>query len=161
MRTLIAAACIALGLVAQPAVAAAPQKPRPAGKPQAPVEITADLAAGSARVQVLFQSASSAVDVRIGGLDGLKIVSATRPVTGVSFQPGQMIVIDVAFEAPPGQSNIVVTVSGRFAGAKSARTTTFTVGKASDVQKQNAAADQQTDSKGERIQVVPAEPAKN
>lgn len=161
MKTVITAVVAALGILAQPALAAGPTKAPPSGKRQAPVQITAQLVAGTARVEVIFQSASSGVEVRVAGLDGLKVISASRPVRGVEFQSGQRIVVDVAFTAPASESNLAVTVSGKFAGTRGSKTATFTVDGTSATQPQKAVTHQQTDSHGERIRIVPAEPAKN
>lgn len=155
-RTAIVAACLALAACthnATPAPTTKVSEPLPAeGKPMAPVDVTAELSSGTARVSVRFVAAASDVTVGVSGADGLKVTSAAAPLTEASAKQNETRTFDVAFTPGPGRSMLVVNVTGTFNGARSTRVVSFDVG--------TPTADQLTspgttiESGGERIKVM-------
>lgn len=127
------------------------------GKPSAPVELTAAVTASTAKLTLRFGAPATDVSVRVWGVDGLKLTSAERPVSASTVSAGQMLTLDVAFEAPAGQSNLAVQVAGRFGSQVSSKTVSFTVAAAAAGQAQKSRADIDVDAAGEKVHVVPME----
>ena len=160
-RVLAVAAAL---LVSLPALAAAadpaPQKPgAPAahGKAQAPVTVSASLAAGRAAVTVRFHSPATDVGIEVHGVDGLVVTSDATPLSGGRFARGETAKLDVAFTegAEPGQ--LTVVVSGTFSGARRMASTSF-VTRPPTPEQLKAGRNVATDSSGRRIKVMPVEP---
>lgn len=163
----IAAAAAAL-LLALPALAAPPpgtdaaatKDPgarTPRGKTQAPVSVSAQVRTGGATVTVRFLAAATDVAVEARGLDGLAVTSAATVLSGGRFAGGEALRFDVAFTEPPGRSQLVVSVSGRFGPAARTAIAAFPVGQPT-AEQQRASRRATTDSTGQRIKVLPAEP---
>lgn len=159
-RTLAVAAALLVSLPALAAAAdAAAQKPgAPAvqGKPQAPVTVSAALAAGRATVTVRFHSPATDVAVEVHGVDGLVVTSDATPLSGGRFARGQTAKLDVTFTegADPGQLTVVVT--GNFSGAKRMASASFAT-RPPTPEQLKAGRTATTDSTGRRIKVMPAE----
>ncbi len=161
-------AAVAALLLAVPALAASPQgKPVPApkkatttqtfrGKAQAPVTVTAQLAAGGATVTVRFLSAATDVSIEARGLEGLSVTSAGTVLSGGRFARGESVTFDVAYAEGPGRSQLVLAVSGRFGPATRSTVASFPVGQPT-AEQQKASGSATTDSTGQRIKVLPAE----
>ena len=138
--------------------AAPPVATRPTGKLDAPVEISAVVAPGSARVTVLFLRDSNDVAIAFAGLDGLQLTSPARPVSGAGFAAGTSTTLDVAFQAPEGQSNLGVYVTGQLGGTASSKVATVTIGTPSALQRRSGAGTVKLDARGEPIHELPALP---
>lgn len=132
--------------------------PPVSGKQEAPVQVSAELAQGSAKVTFDFQRDARAVTIEFAGLDGLRITSPTRAVTGAEFPAGSVASLEVTFEAPPGESNLSVFVTGRFDGLASSKVANITVGSPSSVQRQKALQAVKVNAQGEPIREVPMTP---
>ncbi len=167
----IAAAAAAL-LLALPALAASPaEKPAAAaggkgaaaatrtfhGKAEAPVSVTTALRSGGATVTVRFLSAASDVAIEARGLDGLTLTSASPVLSGGRFARGESLAFDVTFTEGPGRSQLVVSVSGRFGPATRSAVAVFPIGQPT-AEQQRRSSTAATDSTGQRIKVLPAEP---
>jgi hypothetical protein len=126
------------------------------GKPQAPVEVTAQLAAGRAAVTVTFRSAASDVSVQVHGVDGLTVTSAAQPISGGEFAAGESVTLDVTFTEGAGRSHLAVGVSGTFGSAARSAVASFAVGQPT-AEQQKATGETTTDSTGRRIKVLPAQ----
>ena len=150
-------------LLAVPALAdgpAAPAKP-PApktvnGKPQAPVSVTARVGRGAATVSVRFHSAATEATVDVRGVDGLAVTSDPSPLSRGRFARGEAVTFDVAFTEGPGRSQLVVSVSGDFGGARRSTVATFAVGKPTPDQLKPVGSST-TDSAGQHIKVMPVD----
>jgi hypothetical protein len=161
-RILIA---VMAALLALPALADGPTKTtkgkalRPLhGKAQAPVEVTAQLDAGAAKVQVLAQSTASDVEVKIWGVDGLSVTDVQPvPAPLLQLSKGESLTFDVAFAPGPGRSHLVVSVSGKFGGGQRSTVRSFSVGTPT-AEQQKSAVPVVTDSKGQRVKLMPANP---
>jgi hypothetical protein len=125
------------------------------GKPQAPVSVTARLAAGRATVTLRFHSAARDVAVEVHGTDGLTVTGDPNPLSGGRFAAGQSVTLDVAFAEGPGRSHLAVSVSGTFGSAARSTVASFAVGQPT-AEQQKAAGEVTTDSTGKRIKVLPA-----
>jgi hypothetical protein len=148
---------IAALLLAPPALAGdlAAKTGAPAGKPRAPVTVTARTAPGSATVTVRFGSAASDVNIEVHGVDGLAVTTAASPVSGARFARGQTVTFDVGFTEGPGRSYLAVGVTGTFASGRRTAMSAVAVGKPTPEQlKQGPPA--MTDSLGQRIKVLPS-----
>jgi hypothetical protein len=128
-----------------------------AGKPQAPVQIDADVAASSARVTVRFDQAGTNVEVRANGVDGLSVAGDPVLARGRSVAAGETATFDVPFTAGPGQSMLAVHVRGAFASGERAAVRAFLVGKPSAEQTRKAQESKTTKVGGEDVRLAPAE----
>jgi hypothetical protein len=158
------AALSSLAVLALVACASEPARPPAAtppvqGKAGAPVQISATAAATAAEVRVLFEVAGTDVSIEVRGVDGLRVTGPAQPVRGASYPAGGVATLSVPYTAPSGESNLVVTVQGRFGNAVSSRVASFTVGSPSPQQLKQSQQGVGTDSQGERVRVVPAERA--
>jgi hypothetical protein len=115
-----------LACTTTPSSAAPPTSPK--GKPTAPVEVSAELWARSARLLVTFESDAKDVELTVSGVDGLVVEGEGRLVRQGAFARGETRTFDVAFTPGPGRSMLVVSVRGSFNGAVRARVASFTVG---------------------------------
>jgi hypothetical protein len=129
-----------------------------AGKPQAPVEIEADVGATSASVRVRFAEAGSNVDVRVNGVDGLSLPGGPMLATGRSFAAGETAVYDVPLTPGPGQGMLSVHVSGTFPNGQRTAVRAFLVGKPAAGQPLKADPGTTTVG-GEPVKLVPVDAA--
>jgi hypothetical protein len=158
-----AAYLVAALLLAAPAAGLADGRQEPqrmaasvkTGKPAAPVEIAASFDGDHARVEVGFLAAASTVTVGVRGLDGLVVTSEATPISG-AFAKGTRAAATVKLTVPPGQSNLVVTVSGVFAGVRTTRTATFTLGRPTPAQAEQPSTGVKVEPSGERLKELPA-----
>lgn len=160
-RTLaIVAAALAAGCTHQAPAPSAPATAAREGDTQkvsAPVEVTAELGRASAKLQVRFDAPGSEVQVDVKGVDGLVVAGPASPVVEATVKQGETRALDVAFSAPgQGRSHLVVSVSGRFHGAKVIRVVSFAVGEPTAAQRSSPGT-VITGSDGERVKVQPAE----
>jgi hypothetical protein len=151
----VTVAALALGACARPPAAAAPPPAgAPAGKPTAPVAVTADLSAGAAHVTVRFDADAKDVRIAAFGAGGLEVTSAEVLADGASFARGEAASFDVAFTPGPGRSTLAIAVSGKFHGAgKRTRTASFPVGEPTPEQLRGPGTVVEGPD-GDRIQVV-------
>lgn len=129
LATLPALACC--GTPEQRSAAAPTATAAPAAeqtKLEAPVEIDAKLAEGTARVTLRFTSPATGVRVDVSGVDGLAVTSAPTLVDGASFDRGAEAAFDVAFTPGPGRSFLAVAVRGVFGGGHLGKARSFAVG---------------------------------
>lgn len=126
-----------------------------AGKMQAPVEATAKTAGSSAAVTLSFAVAGTGVVVDVYGTNGLRVTSTNRPFVG-DVSAGQIVKLDVVFDAPAGEANLAVMVTGVFGGVRSGKAVSFTVGQANASQAQKAAAGVKVEPDGEKVREMPA-----
>lgn len=97
-------------------------------KLEAPVDVSAELSEGKARVTVRFTSPVTGVRVGVSGVDGLVVQGDATLVDGASYDRGAVAAFDVALvQAPPG-AQLAVVVSGTFGGVHLARVRSFPVG---------------------------------
>lgn len=141
---------------------AATKQPPPAGsagKPQAPVQVDAEMGASSARVTVRFDQAGTGVDVRASGADGLSVQGDGALARGRSVAAGETSTFDVSFTPGPGQSMLVISVRGAFAAGERIAVRAFPVGKPSA--EQISKSDGGTTQIGnERVKLLPADEVK-
>ncbi len=128
-------------------------------KPQAPVQIEADVAASSARVRVRFEQAATNVEVRANGVDGLALAIDPVLVKGRNVAAGETATFDVPFTAGAGQSMLAVHVRGAFAAGERTAVRAFLVGRPSAEQIRK---DQKETTRigGEDVRLLPAETQK-
>lgn len=98
------------------------------GKPTAPVAVTAQLSAGSARVHLTFEADAQRVEIAASGADGLTVDGPTVLLEQGSFARGAQATYEVAFTPGPGRSQLVVSVSGLFNGGSRTRVAAFGIG---------------------------------
>jgi hypothetical protein len=158
-RSLALAVLLAGHALAACAAGPAPEaaSPPPRGKPGAPVEVEAALQPGAARIAIAFGADASEVAVRLSGLDGLQVTSPAAPVERASYRRGERAAVEATFTPGPGESSLVVTVEGTFAGSRRTLVRSFAVGTPSRAQEEKARAGVETDQQGERLHVLPAE----
>lgn len=98
------------------------------GKPTAPVAVKAELLERSAKVTVSFESGAEDVQISVSGVDGLVVSSPAVVLERGQFPRGGAQAFQVEFAPGPGRSQLVVSVSGTFNGAKRARVAAFGIG---------------------------------
>lgn len=122
------------------------------GKPTAPVAVSAELSATSARLLIKFESDAQGVDVVASGVDGLVVEGQGALVQKGSFKAGDTRSFDVAFVPGVGRSQLVVSISGTFNGGSRARVASFTVGSGPLPESPGTV---MTTDDGERVKVMP------
>jgi hypothetical protein len=140
----------------------APAKQPPAGsagKPQAPVQVDAEVGASSARVSVRFDQAGTGVDVIASGADGLSVPGGGALAKGRTVAAGETDSFDVQFTPGPGQSLLVISVRGAFAAGERVAVRAFPVGKPSAEQMNKADAGT-TQIGNEPVKLSPADEVK-
>ena len=158
---LLLAACQTDGAKREDAAAPAKQSAQPVvGKPQAPVQIDADVLASSAVVRVRFDQAATGVEVRANGVEGLTLQGDPVLATGRSVAAGETATFDVPFTPGNGQSMLAVHVRGAFASGERTAVRAFLVGKPSAEQMRKAQESNTTKVGGEDVRLQPAEPQK-
>ena len=129
--------------------------PAPAkGKPTAPVEVKAELAANGAKLTVKFESDSTDVKIAVSGVDGLVVQSEPVIIEKGTFSKGDTTSSNVTFTPGQGRSQLVVSVSGNFNGASRARVASFTIGDGPLPQNGEV----MTTDDGEKVKVMPSSP---
>ena len=158
---LLLAACQSDGAKRDDAGAPAKQTAQPGvGKPQAPVQIDADVADSSAVVRVRFDQAATGVEVRANGVDGLALQADPVLATGRSVAAGETATFQVPFTPASGQSMLAVHVRGAFASGERTAVRAFLVGKPSAEQTRKAQESNTTKVGGEDVRLQPAEQQK-
>lgn len=128
------------------------------GKPRAPVTIAGSVQPAAAVLTLTFDADASDVQVQVYGTDGLQVRGPRGRMANGRFAAGQSTSLDVAYDAPgSGQSNLVVSVSGRFGGKPGTRVQSFSVGDPGPAGKAQQKGRISTNEKGERIVVLPAQ----
>lgn len=142
---------------AAPAAAPAPDPkatradPEPTAKSAAPVTIAAALAPGSAQLTLDIGADGTAVEVKVYGVDGLKVTKPAGPTPYATVRKGQSLAIAVEFTTPADKaSNLAVSVTGTFHGAKQTKVQSFTVGAPAPA----PATPPRTDKDGRKIKVM-------
>lgn len=123
------------------------------GKPTAPVAITAEVAERAARVTVTFEADATDVQVDVHGNDGLVVEGNLAPVQGQKFAKGEQATFSVSLTPPAGSASLVVSVAGRFGGAKRARVASFGVGEGPPPA---SPGEVMTTDQGDTVKVMPA-----
>lgn len=121
------------------------------GKPTAPVAVKAELRERSAKVTVTFEADAEDVQISVSGVDGLVVSSPAVALEQGKFTRGGAHALDVEFSPGAGRSQLVVSVSGTFTGAKRARVASFGIG-AGPLPDSGAV---MTTDDGERVKVLP------
>ena len=101
-----------------------------AGKPGAPVTVSATITGNKAHVTVTPEVPATGLSVRFHGTDGLSVGGNAAPVSGRTCTAGEALPIDVQFTPGSGSCLLVVTVKGFFDGRPLARVVSFAVGTA-------------------------------
>lgn len=125
-------------------------------KTSAPVEVTAELGRGTAKLELRFDAPGTDVRVDLKGVDGLVVSSAATPMAEATVKQAERRALDVAFAPGQGRSHLVVSVSGTFRGARLSQVVTFAVGEATAEQRAGPGT-VLTGRDGERVKVLPAE----
>ena len=158
---LLLAACQTDGAKREDAGAAAKQTAQSVvGKPQAPVQIDADVADSMATVRVRFDQAGTGVEVRANGVDGLVLAGEPVLARGRSVAAGETVTFQVLYTPGSGQSMLAVHVRGAFASGERTAVRAFLVGKPSAEQTRKAQESNTTKVGGEDVRLQPAEPQK-
>jgi hypothetical protein len=95
------------------------------GKASAPVAIDASFSPAGAQLVLRFERAATDVTVGVRGLEGLGLVP-TDAVGPRDFAAQETLTMQVPFASREG--TLVVSVAGRFAGARRVRVVSFPVG---------------------------------
>lgn len=124
-------------------------------KTSAPVTIDAQLEGGAGNVSVFFAAAGTDVEISVKGVDGLTVTSAPVPVSRAGFAKGETASFAVTYSPGQGRSHVVVTVSGRFDGAKRATVASYAIGRQSAGQQKRVGSIMQFER--QRIKVMPGQ----
>lgn len=155
MKTILLVSVIAVAGCTTPTSVSSPSPTK--GKPSAPVAVSGELTATSARLRVSFEAEAQDVEIVVSGVDGLVVAGEPVLVKKGAFARGESKDFDVTFTAPPaGRSQLVLSVSGSFHGASRARVASFTVGTGPLPDSGTV----MTTDDGERVKVMPAETPK-
>ncbi|MDP1822207.1 MAG: hypothetical protein Q8L48_03165 [Archangium sp.] len=155
MKSILLVSVIAVAGCTTPTSVSSPSPTK--GKPSAPVAVSGELTATSARLRVSFEAAAENVEIVVSGIDGLVVEGEGALVKKGTFTRGESKDFDVKFTAPPaGRSQLVLSVSGSFNGASRARVASFTVGTGPLPESGTV----MTTDDGERVKVMPAETPK-
>lgn len=132
---------------------AAAKKPAK-GKVQAPVDVSAKLAADSAHIILAFRGPAQDVTISVKGVDGMEIGDFT-PAEQRSFAPGDKLVLDVPIRPGEGQSHLVVSVDGAFGARRMGTVRSFAHGKPSAQQLKAAQGLVLKDHEGKPVKLMP------
>src|SRR6478609_7495394 len=136
-----------------------PAQAEPIGKPQAPVQIAAEVGDGVAQVSVRFEQDGTGVSIHASGADGLSVRGVTILASGRTVTAGEVARFEVPFTPGPGRSVLALTISGDFGGGPRSTVRSFQVGKPNAEQAKKAQ-DGVTQIGGENVKLVPAEETK-
>lgn len=129
------------------------------GKQQAPVTIEAELSQSTGRVLVRFAQAGTNVNVHLSGVEGLTLLGEPALATGRSVAAGEVLAWDVPLQPGPGQSMLVVRVSGSFGARERATVRAFPIGLKAEAQLRRAH-EGETHVGGEAVKLLPARETK-
>ena len=97
------------------------------GKPTAPVDLKAELFASQAKVTLQLEEDASDLAVTAWGLDGLEVGTPAAFTPAISRR-GQSETLVIPITPGEGRSNLAISISGTFHGAKLQRVATFAMG---------------------------------
>ncbi len=97
------------------------------GKPTAPVDLKAELFASQAKVTMHLEEDGTDLAVSAWGLDGLEVGSPAAFTPKISRR-GENETFVIPMTPGEGRSNLAVSISGTFHGAKLQRVATFSIG---------------------------------
>ena len=130
---------------------------KPIGKIQAPVEISASLKGGVAKVNITFLRNASEVEISYNGLDGMELIYIPfSPST--QYDKGETVQTEINYYAPAGRSYLSIHLSGNFGGKKVSKVQAFAVGKLSNQQKTRKSERLTTDTDGRLEYLMPLTP---
>ena len=90
---------------------------KPIGKMQAPVEISASLKGGVAKVNITFLRNASEVEISYNGLDGMELIYIPFS-SSTQYDKGETVQTEINYYAPAGRSYLSIHLSGNFGGTK-------------------------------------------
>ena len=130
---------------------------RPIGKMQAPVEISASLKGGVAKVNITFLRDASEVEISYNGLDGMELIYIPFS-SSTQYDKGETVQTEINYYAPAGRSYLSIQLSGNFGGKKMNKVQAFSVGKLSNQQKTRKSKRLTTDTDGRLEYLMPLTP---
>ena len=130
---------------------------KPIGKMQAPVEISASLKGGVAKVNITFLRDASEVEISYRGLDGMELIYIPS-TSSTLYDKGETVQTEINYYAPAGRSYLSIQVSGNFGGKKINKVQAFSVGKLSSQQKTRKSKRLTTDIDGRLEYLMPLIP---
>jgi hypothetical protein len=140
---------------ATPGADAKPKDDPAVAKSGAPVTIKAAFPrSGAADLDVVFGADGTDVTVKVWGTDGLKVSKSSAAAPLPTVRKAQKLAVAVEYTAPADRdSNLAISVTGKFAGREQSRTQSFTV-KASAPAPKDPAAAPKVDKDGRKIKVM-------
>ena len=130
---------------------------KPIGKMQAPVEISASLKGGVAKVNITFLRDASEVEISYNGLDGMELIYIPFS-SSTQYDKGETVQTEINYYAPAGRSYLSIHLSGNFGGTKENKVQAFAVGKLSTQQKHRKSKPPTTDTDGRLEYLMPLTP---
>jgi hypothetical protein len=130
---------------------------KPIGKTQAPVEISASLKGGVAKVNITFLRDASEVEISYNGLDGMELIYIPFS-SSTQYDKGETVQTEINYYAPAGRSYLSIHLSGNFGGTKENKVQAFAVGKLSTQQKHRKSERLTTDNDGRLEYLMPLTP---
>ena len=130
---------------------------KPIGKMQAPVEISASLKGGVAKVNITFLRDASEVAISYRGLDGMELIYIPSP-SSTQYDKGETVQTEINYYAPAGRSYLSIHLAGNFGGKKVSKVQAFAVGKLSNEQKTRKRERLTTDTDGRLEYLMPLTP---
>ena len=130
---------------------------KPIGKTQAPVEISASLKGGVAKVNITFLRDASEVAISYRGLDGMELIYIPS-TSSTLYKKGETVQTEINYYAPAGRSYLSIHLSGNFGGKKINKVQAFSVGKLSAQQKHRKGERLTTDTDGRLEYLMPLTP---
>ena len=130
---------------------------KPIGKMQAPVEISASLQGGVAKVNITFLRDASEVAISYRGLDGMELIYIPFS-SSTQYDKGEIVQTEIKYYAPAGRSYLSIHLSGNFGGKKVSKVQAFAVGKLSNLQKTRKSESLTTDTDGRLEYLMPLTP---
>ena len=130
---------------------------KPIGKMQAPVEISASLKGGVAKVNITFFRDASEVAISYRGLDGMELIYIPTP-SSTQYDKGETVQTEINYYAPAGRSYLSIHLSGNFGGKKINKVQAFSVGKLTTQQKTRKSKRLTTDTDGRLEYLMPLTP---
>ena len=130
---------------------------KPIGKMQAPVEISASLKGGVAKVNITFLRDASEVEISYNGLDGMELIYIPFS-SSTQYDKGETVQTEINYYAPAGRSYLSIHLSGNFGGTKVNKVQAFSVGKLTTQQKTRKSKRLTTDTDGRLEYLMPLTP---
>jgi len=131
---------------------------KPIGKMQAPVEISASLKGGVAKVNITFLRDASEVEISYRGLDGMELIYIPFTSSSTLYDKGETVQTEINYYAPAGRSYLSIHLSGNFGSKKINKVQAFSVGKLSTQQKTRKSKRLTTDTDGRLEYLMPLTP---